>query len=142
MAKESIIEQHGDENVSLARAKELLQGLNDKQNKTVQLAQLPADFSTLLSYSVADPLDGTKTVTKTFKVGDRVIVTDQENGDEEYDYLVVYTLLKLYKEGNTDKALWAPGGAGGAGAGGDPLRSEPRSAGEQPAERRAGEERG
>ena len=115
MAKESVIEQHGSEMISVARAKELLQGLNDKQNKTVQLAQMPADFSTLLSYSVEDPLDSTKTVTKTFKVGDRVVVTDSENGDEEFDYLVVYTLMKLYKDGNTDKALWAPGGAGGVG---------------------------
>ena len=100
MTKESVIEQHGSEVISVARAKELLQGLNDKQNKTVQLGQLPVDFSTLLSYSVEDPLDSEKTVTKTFKVGDRVIVTDMENGEEEYDHLVVYTLMKKYKDGS------------------------------------------
>lgn len=115
MAKESIITDHGSDVINMARAKQLLQGLKDSLNKTIQLETIPQDWTSLLAYAVEDPLDSTKTVTKTFKVGDRVIVTDQENGDEEYDHLVVYTLVKLYKDGNTDKALWAPGGAGGPG---------------------------
>ena len=99
MAKESIITDHGSDVINMARAKQLLQGLKDSLNKTIQLETIPQDWTSLLAYAVEDPLDSTKTVTKTFKVGDRVIVTDQENGDEEYDHLVVYTLVKLYKDG-------------------------------------------
>lgn len=100
--------------INVGRLKQSLQGLNDKQNKTIPLAQLPQDFSTLLSYQVTDPLTE-QPVTKYFKEGDRVIVTDPENGDEEYDYLVVYTLMKLTTVGSTTTALWAPGGSGGGG---------------------------
>ena len=115
MAKESIINDHGSESVNLARAKQLLQGLKNSMNRTVQLESIPQDWTDLLAYSVEDPLDNTKTVTKMFNIGDSVIVEDTENGDEEYEHLVVYTLVKKYKEGNVDKALWMPGGAGGAG---------------------------
>lgn len=103
---------HESEMINVGRLKQSLQGLNDKQNKTIPLAQLPQDFSTLLSYQLTDPLTE-QPVTKYFKEGDRVIVTDPENGDEEYDYLVVYTLMKLTTVGGTTTALWAPGGSGG-----------------------------
>jgi uncharacterized protein (TIGR02145 family) len=117
MAQDSIIVEHGGETITIERMKQLLQGERNKWQKCVVLAQMPNDLTSLLTYSVVDPLDDTKTVTHSFKEGDRIIVTDPENGDEDYDNLVVYTLLKLYKEGNTDKALWAPGGAGAGGGG-------------------------
>ena len=104
---------HESEVINVGGLKAALQDLNNGQQKCISLASIPTD--TTLTYSVTDPVTS-QAVTKHFKVGDRVVVEDREHGDEEYDYLVVYTLLKLYKEGNTDKALWAPGGAGGSGA--------------------------
>ena len=106
---------HETERITVERLKQSLQGMNDKQAKTIPLAQMPQDWTALKQYTVTDPLTS-QLVTKSFKVGDRVIVTDTENGDEEYDYLVVYTLLKLYTENNVEKAMWAPGGAGGSGS--------------------------
>ena len=104
---------HESEVINVGGLKAALQDLNNGQQKCISLASIPTD--TTLTYSVTDPVTS-QAVTKRFKVGDRVVVEDQEHGDEEYDYLVVYTLLKLYKVGNVDKALWAPGGAGGGGA--------------------------
>lgn len=105
-------EGHESETVTVEGMKASLQKVNNNQQKCVAMNSIPTDST--LTFSVTDPVTG-QPVTKYFKIGDRVVVEDQEHGDEEYDYLVVYTLLKLYKEGNVDKALWAPGGAGGGG---------------------------
>ena len=105
---------HESEVINVGRLKETLQGVNDLQQKCITLSSLPQDWSALLTYTVTDPLTQ-QAVTKQFKVGDRVVVTDAENGDEDYDNLVVYTLLKLTGSGNNQTALWAPGGAGGGG---------------------------
>ena len=109
----SVIPEHGSETVPVVGLKASLQAMNDIQQKCVSLASIPTDAT--LTYPVTDPASGLS-VNKQFKVGDRVVVEDHEHGDEDYGYLVVYTLLKIYKEGNVDKALWAPGGAGGGGA--------------------------
>lgn len=114
MSKESIIVEHGNDTVSIRRMKQMLQGERNKWQKCIPLASMPNDFTTLLTYSVVDPLDNTKTVTHSFKPGDRIIVADTENGEADYDNLVVYTLLKFYTENETQKAMWAPGGGGGA----------------------------
>ena len=103
---------HETERITVERLKQAMQGLNDKQGKVIPMNAIPT--ASTLTYTVTDPLTS-QAVTKNFKVGDRVIVTDSEHGDEEYDNLVVYTLLKLTTSGNVTTALWAPGGAGSGG---------------------------
>lgn len=107
-------EGHESEVINVQGMKASLQKMNDIQQKCVAMNSIPTD--TTLTFSVTDPASG-QSVTKQFKVGDRVVVEDYEHGEEEYDYLVIYTLLKLYNEGGTDKALWALGGSGGSGGG-------------------------
>lgn len=84
-----------------------------KADVTIPLNALPEDWTALLSYSAGE---GGSTVSYDFKPGDRVIVEDRENGEEDSDYLVVYTLLKRYTENGVEKALWRLGGAGGGGS--------------------------